>query len=234
VREAVEPPIPPTREAGQPAGARRGAGDRRRIGVFGGTFDPPHVGHLAAATEVAHRLALDRLLLVVAHVPWQKVDARPITASPIRLEMVEAAVAGHPPLEASDLEIRRGGESYTADTLEELARSDPDADLLLVIGSDVAPLLPTWKRPEELRGLAELVLLDRPGHDGGRPPSGWPFTVVEIPALEISSSDVRARVHGGRPIDYLVPDPVAACIRRHGLYLHDGLPHPDLGKPSPA
>jgi len=205
-----------------------------RLGVMGGTFDPPHVGHLAAAAEVAHALALDRLLLVVASVPWQKVGTRRISPAADRLAMVEAAVGGHPLLEASDVEVRRGGESYTADTLEELHTAWPDAELFLVVGSDVAPQLTTWKRPDVVRSLATLVVLDRAGHDNGRPPEGWPWVAIDVPALEVSSSDLRARVHEGRPIDYLVPDTVAACIRRRGLYQHpDDLPD-DLPADLPA
>ncbi len=207
-----------------------------RIGILGGTFDPPHVGHLVAAVEVADRLELDRVLLMVASVPWQKVGTRAISPAEVRLEMVRAAVGGHPVVEASDLEIRRGGESYTADTLEALRSAGPDDELFLVIGSDVAPQLPTWKRPDVVRELGTLVVLDRPGHDNGRPPDGWPYVAVDVPGLEISSSDLRARVRAGRPIDYLVPDPVASCIRRHGLYLPADPVSPGAGrrKPSPS
>ena len=124
----------------------------QRIGIFGGTFDPPHVGHIVAALTVRHELALDRVLLVVANVPWQKVGQRPITASEHRLGMVRQSVAGLVGLEASAIEVERGGESYTADTLEELAA--PDRELFLVLGSDAALKLPTWQRTAPIQDLA--------------------------------------------------------------------------------
>ena len=189
-----------------------------RIGVLGGTFDPPHFGHLAAALEVRHRLGLSRVLLVVANDPWQKSSRRPVTEARLRLEMVEAAVAGLDGLEASALEIDRGGESYTADTLAELRSRHPGAELLLVVGSDAAAGLDTWKRPDEIRELAGLLVVDRAGRPGWRPPAGWPAEVVEVPALDISSCDVRARFADGRPVEALVPPAVADVVRSRGLY----------------
>lgn len=193
----------------------------RRIGVFGGTFDPPHVGHLVVAVNVRHALDLDVLLLVVANDPWQKTQqpgGRAVSPSADRLAMVHAAVADVDGLEASDLEIARGGTSYTADTLGELRRREPDAELFLVLGSDAAAGLPTWERVDEVRELAEIVVVTRPGAEEGAPPPGWRWTAVECPRLEVSSSDLRARVVDGRPLDYLLTPAVIDCIEARGLY----------------
>ena len=189
-----------------------------RLGVLGGTFDPPHFGHLAAALEVRHRLRLSSVLLVVANDPWQKSSRHPVTEARLRLEMVEAAVAGLDGLEASALEIDRGGESYMADTLAGLRSLHPGAELLLIVGSDVAQGLDTWKRPAELRELATVVVVDRAGPSSRRPPEGWPAVVVEAPALDISSCDIRARFADRRPVEALVPPAVAEVVRSRGLY----------------
>lgn len=188
-----------------------------RLGIFGGTFDPPHVGHLAAAVNARHDLGLDRVLLVVANVPWQKVGERPVSAAGARLELVRLAVGDVEGVEASDLEIRRGGESYTADTVAELLDEDPSRDLFVIVGSDAAEGLPTWERVEEVRARATVVVVDRPGGSWG-PPPGWEVRRVEVPRLEISSTDLRQRVVDGRPLDYLVPAAVVSGIERLGLY----------------
>jgi len=189
-----------------------------RIGVFGGTFDPPHVGHLVTAVNVRYSLQLDRVLLVVANQPWQKVGVRTVSPAADRLAMVEAAVAGVPGLEASDIEIARGGDSYTADTLVELHERDPEAELFVILGSDAAAGLPTWERSEQVRDLAAIVVVDRPGAPEEPPPTGWRWIRVEVPRLEVSSTDLRARVVDGRPLDYLLTPPVIECIRARGLY----------------
>jgi nicotinate-nucleotide adenylyltransferase len=186
--------------------------------VFGGTFDPPHVGHLVAALEVRHALGLDRVLLVVANEPWQKVGTRAISSPEDRLAMVAAATEGVEGLESSDLEIRRGGRSYTVDTLEELAAADPAGERFLVLGADAAGGLTTWERAEAVPGLATLVLVDRPGLPAPEPPAGWRFVRVEMPRLDVSSTDLRARVVDGRPLEFLTPVAVVSCIRDRRLY----------------
>lgn len=188
-----------------------------RLGVFGGTFDPVHVGHLVTAVNVRHSLALDRVLLVVANDPWQKSD-RVATVASDRLAMVEAAVADVPGLEASAIEIERGGPSYSADTLAELKRRYPGAELHLVLGGDAAAGLPTWERADELADLATLVVVTRPGAEAAAPPPGWSWIGVEVPRLEVSSTDLRARFVDGRPLDWLVTEPVVRVIRSRGLY----------------
>ena len=180
----------------------------RRLGVFGGTFDPVHVGHLVAAVNARHALGLDRVLLVVANQPWQK-HARAVTPAPDRFAVVEAAVTNMEGLEASAVEVERGGPSYTADTLDEL---------FLVIGADVADELDSWERMEAVRELATLVVVNRPGVRPTKPLSGWKAVSVEIPALDISSTDLRARAANGRPLDFLVPEPAVRLIRQRGLY----------------
>ncbi len=191
-----------------------------RLGVLGGTFDPVHVGHLVAAVNARAALGLDKVLLVVAGQPWQK-SGRALTPAEDRLSMVEEAVAGVEGLEASRLELDRSGPTYTADTLEQLVAEDPDRDLFLIVGSDVAGDLGTWERPEVVARLATLAVVDRGGADASADldlPPMWRIERVEIPRLEISSSDIRQRCAAGRPIDFLVPEPVMTRIRAQGLY----------------
>lgn len=189
-----------------------------RLGIFGGTFDPPHVGHLVVAVNARFALQLDRLLLVVAHDPWQKTHSRPVSSARDRLAMVEAAVADVAGLEASALEIDRGGVSYSADTLAALRDEDPSRELFLVVGSDAAAGLPTWERGDEVRKLATIVVATRPGAEDGAPPPGWSWENLETPRLEVSSTDLRARIADGRPLDYLLTPGVIDCIRARRLY----------------
>ena len=188
-----------------------------RIGVFGGTFDPPHVGHLVTAVNVRHELSLDLLLLMVANVPWQKVGTRPITPAGDRLAMVAAAVADVPGLEAGDHEIRAGGPSYTADTLAVLAEEYPGAELFTVVGDDAAAGIRSWERADEVLDGSQMVVVDRPGeHVWLDPDVEW--IRVEVPRLDVSSTDLRARWSDGRPLDYLLTDDVLDVIEQRGLY----------------
>jgi nicotinate-nucleotide adenylyltransferase len=189
-----------------------------RLGVFGGTFDPPHVGHLVTAVNVRHELALDRLLLVVANDPWQKSGSRHLSPAADRLAMVQAAIADVDGVEASAIEIERGGTSYTADTLLALHDTHPGAELFLVLGSDAAAGLLSWERVDEVRALATVVVVTRPGAEDGVPPPGWRWEKVETPRLEVSSTDLRARVVDGRPLDYLLTPAVISCIDERRLY----------------
>ncbi len=176
-----------------------------RVGLFGGTFDPIHVGHLAVASAVAHGMGLDQVLFVVAHRPWQKVGTRQISDSALRLAMVEAATSDRSDLVASSIEIDRGGSSYTVDTVEQLRAAMPDAELVLIVGSDVVSELNTWHRHDELCELVILAVVDRPGHVGAQPPPGWQAQRIAAPLVELSSSMLRARMAAGEPVDYLVP-----------------------------
>jgi nicotinate-nucleotide adenylyltransferase len=188
-----------------------------RVGLFGGTFDPPHVGHLVTAVNVRHALALDVVVLMVANVPWQKVGARAITPADDRLAMVDAAVADVEGLVAGRSEIDRGGHSFTADTLAELAVTYPGAELFTIVGDDAAAAITTWERYPEVAARSALVVVDRPGSPVELP-TGFDWIRVEVPRLEVSSTDLRARVRDGRPLDYLVTEPVLGIIRDRGLY----------------
>jgi nicotinate-nucleotide adenylyltransferase len=183
------------------------------IGILGGTFDPPHVGHLVTAVNVRWSLGLDEVLLVVANEPWQKAHL-PLSPAADRLAMVEAAVDGVDGVSASAIEIERGGASYTADTLAELARRCPGAPLHVVLDS--------WERAEEVRTSASIVVVTRPGAEQAPLPPGWTARPVEVPRLDVSSTDLRARVVDGRPLDWLVPAPVVSLIRERGLYAAGG------------
>lgn len=189
-----------------------------RLGIFGGTFDPPHVGHLVTAVNVRHDLALDRVLLVVNDQPWQKLGTRDITPAQDRFAMVEAAVGSVEGLEASRIEIDRGGMSYTADTLRALLDERPDRELFVILGSDAAGGLPSWERADEVRSMATIVVVERPGTHEVAVPEGWSWVRVEVPRLEVSSTDLRARVADGRPLDYLLTPDVIAAVERLGLY----------------
>jgi len=189
-----------------------------RLGLFGGTFDPIHVGHLVAAVNVRHALRLDRLLLVVANQPWQKEGSRSITPAEDRFAMVEAAVGDVPGLEASRIEIDRGGVSFTADTVEGIASENVAASLFTVVGADVADALDSWERVEVIARLSTLVVVNRPGSTRTARLEGWRVVEVEIPALEVSSTDLRNRARDGRPLDYLVPDGAVRVIRARDLY----------------
>jgi nicotinate-nucleotide adenylyltransferase len=188
-----------------------------RIGLLGGTFDPIHVAHLAVAIAAKHQLGLDRVLLMVANVPWQKAQQRHISDAEARMAMVEAACVGYSGLEPSDLEISRGGNSYTADTLEQLG--GPDREIFLIIGSDLVDDLPTWKRWEEIPPLCTLAVAHRPGEaERGELAPGWRSVTIRVPALEISSTELREMASEGRPIDFLVPANVIDVIVSKNLY----------------
>lgn len=189
----------------------------QRIGLFGGTFDPPHVGHLVTAVNVRHALALDEVVLMVANVPWQKAGSRPITPADDRFAMVSAAVADVEGLVAGRQELDRGGASYTADTLVELAEQCPGAELFTIMGDDAAAGFETWARYQEVATRSHLVVVDRPGAPVELP-DGYDWIHVEVPHLEVSSTDLRRRFADGRPLDYLVTEPVLQVVAERGLY----------------
>jgi nicotinate-nucleotide adenylyltransferase len=189
----------------------------QRIGLFGGTFDPPHVGHLVTAVNVRHALHLNLVVLMVANVPWQKEGSRRITPAEDRFALVEAAVADVPGLAAGREEIDRGGASYTADTLKALADEHPGAELFTIVGDDAAAGFTTWERYDEVAARSRLVVVDRPGESVELSPE-FPWLRVEVPRLEVSSTDLRERFVDGRPLDYLVTEPVLEVIRARHLY----------------
>lgn len=194
-----------------------------RIGIFGGTFDPIHVGHLVAAVNARFTLNLDRVLFVVANEPWQKIDGRSVTPALDRLATVEAALGDVQGLEASRIEIDRGGPSYTADTVAELRSANPDAQLFLIVGADVVASLDTWERLDEIRKETTIVVVNRPGSTiiepgPAGPLEGWDAVAIEIPEIELSSTDLRERAADGRPLDYLIPEAAVRLIRARHLY----------------
>ena len=190
---------------------------RLRIGLFGGTFDPPHVGHLVTAVNVRHVLNLDIVILMVANDPWQKSGSREVTTAEDRFAMVEAAVSVVDGVVAGRDEIDRGGPSYTADTLMALAEKHPGAELFTIVGDDAAAGLTSWTRVDQVAQYSQLVVVDRPGV-AVRLPKEFVWLRVESPRLEVSSTDLRSRFSDGRPLDYLVTEPVLRVIEERGLY----------------
>ena len=188
-----------------------------RIGLFGGTFDPPHVGHLVTAVTVRHALNLDIVILMVANDPWQKSGARDVTTAEDRFAMVEAAVSVVDGVVAGRDEIDRGGPSYTADTLMALAEKHPGAELFTIVGDDAAAGLTSWTRVDQVAQYSQLVVVDRPGV-AVELPTQFNWLRVESPRLEVSSTDLRSRFSDGRPLDYLVTEPVLRMIEERGLY----------------
>lgn len=196
-----------------------------RVGVLGGTFNPPHLAHLVCASEAAMQLELDRVLLTPAATPPHKAAPQNPGAEE-RLELCRLAVAGDERLEVCDVEVRRGGVSYTVDTLRELHEHAPEDHLTFIVGGDIALGLPAWHDPEGVLDLATLAVAERSGagrHDVAERlnqafPGRATLQFFEMPRLDISSSQIRRRVAEGHSIRYLVPDPVAEHIARGRLY----------------
>ena len=191
---------------------------QRKIGVMGGTFDPIHNGHLVAASEVAHRFDLDEVIFVPTGQPWQKSD-RTVSRAEDRYLMTVVATASNPMFSVSRVDIDRPGPTYTADTLNDLRAEHPDAELYFITGADALAQILTWQRLDELFRLAHFVGVTRPGYtldDHHLPPGA--VTLVEVPAMAISSTDCRRRVGEGRPVWYLVPDGVVQYISKRHLY----------------
>ncbi len=188
---------------------------------MGGTFDPIHHGHLVAASEVQAWFDLDEVVFVPTGKPWQKSD-REVSPAEDRYLMTVIATASNPRFAVSRVDIDRAGPTYTVDTLADLGRAHPDADLFFITGADALAEIFTWRDAGELFDLAHFVGCTRPGYDmDASTLTGIPtdrVTLVEIPALAISSSDCRARVAKGEPVWYLVPDGVVQYIAKHGLY----------------
>ncbi len=187
-----------------------------RLGILGGTFDPVHVAHLAAAAAARDQLGLDRVLVVVAGDPWQK-RGRALAPAEVRFEMVAAAIESVDGLIASRLEIDRAGPTYTVDTVEAL-RSDRRCELFLVVGSDVAVSLHTWHRSADLREAVTLAVVDREDVAPSIPPAGWRTARVHMPRLDVSSTDLRRRIAAGESVEFLVPPPASRILRAHDLY----------------
>lgn len=190
-----------------------------RLGIMGGTFDPIHHGHLAAASEIAHLLHLDEVVFVPTGEPWQK-EHKEVSAAEDRYLMTVIATASNPRFSVSRMEIDRPGATYTIDTLRRLHADRPGAELYFITGADALAQLLTWRGAEELFELAHFVGVNRPGHDlsdAGLPEGR--VSLMEVPALAISSTDCRERVRDGEPIWYLVPDGVVQYINKRRLYV---------------
>jgi nicotinate-nucleotide adenylyltransferase len=187
----------------------------RRVGLLGGTFDPPHVGHLVAAECARVELELDEVRLLVAGDPWMKSTVSPAED---RVAMARAAVAGEPRLSVDDREVRRGGQTYTAETLEELRAEEPDVEWCFLVGQDAAAAIPRWERSEAALALARFVVLTRPGHDASAPPAVRALEHLEIPELAVSSTDLRRRYGEGGATRFQVPPAVDDLVRERGLY----------------
>ncbi|CAG7843843.1 putative nicotinate-nucleotide adenylyltransferase [Pseudoclavibacter triregionum] len=183
---------------------------------MGGTFDPIHHGHLVAASEVAEHFDLDEVLFVPTGNPYQKRDVSP---GEHRYLMTVVATASNPRFRVSRVDIDRGGPTYTIDTLRDIRRLRPDAELFFITGADAIAQILSWKDAQDMFGLAHFVAVTRPGHDMDvKGLSHDDVSVLEIPALAISSTDCRARARAGMPVWYLVPDGVVQYIAKHHLY----------------
>jgi len=191
----------------------------QRIGVMGGTFDPIHHGHLVAASEVAARFDLDEVVFVPTGTPWQK-DARRVAPAEDRYLMTVIATASNPRFSVSRIDVDRPGPTYTIDTLRELrSERGEGTELFFITGADALGQILTWHAAEELFALAHFIGVTRPGHqlaDPGFPAGG--VSLVEVPAMAISSTDCRARVESGLPVWYLVPDGVVQYITKTRCY----------------
>ncbi len=190
----------------------------RRLGVMGGTFDPIHHGHLVAASEVAARFGLDEVVFVPTGIPWQKAECA-VSPAEDRYLMTVIATASNPRFSTSRVDIDRPAPTVTVDTLTDLQVQYPSHEMFFITGADALAQILSWKRLDELFALAHLVGVTRPGFDldGKHLPDGA-VSLVEVPALAISSTDCRQRVRRGQPVWYLVPDGVVQYISKRGLY----------------
>jgi nicotinate-nucleotide adenylyltransferase len=187
-----------------------------KIGIFGGTFDPPHIGHLIVAQDAWLALGLDQVLFVPAAGPPHK-RGRVATEPAVRLALVRAAIVGDPRFGVSDVELRRGGTSYTIDTLRDIGMEYPDSELYLLIGTDQLAEFETWREPAEIRRLARVVEVTRGDVVAGEARK-WAYLTVRATRIDVSATEIRRRLAAGEPIRYLVPAAVAELIEREGLY----------------
>jgi len=193
----------------------------RRVGIMGGTFDPIHHGHLSAASEVSALFGLDEVIFVPTGDPWQKSD-RVVSAAEDRYLMTVIATASNPRFRVSRVDIDRAGPTFTVDTIADIGALRPGAELFFITGADALGQILSWKDAEQAIKLARFIGVTRPGYvlsDAHLPSDA--VTLVDVPALAISSSAVRDRVRAGQPVWYLVPDGVVQYIAKHGLYVAD-------------
>ncbi len=211
--------MPPTSPPDQTTAA-----PTHRLGIYGGTFDPIHIGHLIIAAQIQASLNLDRIVFVPAGVPPHK-DPALITPASDRLAMLRLAIPGNPAFTVDTLELDREGRSFTADTLATFREREPDAERWFIIGGDSLADFHTWRSPDTIVSLARLAVARRPGWDidigsANRrvPATTGRIDVVDTPLIDIASNEIRARVRAGRPVRYLIPDSVRDYIADHGLY----------------
>ncbi|HEU5474475.1 MAG TPA: nicotinate-nucleotide adenylyltransferase [Actinophytocola sp.] len=192
--------------------------EHKRIGIMGGTFDPVHHGHLVAASEVQSRFELDEVIFVPTGQPWQK-SHQLVSPAEDRYLMTVIATASNPRFSVSRVDVDRGGTTFTIDTLRDLRAVHRDAELFFITGADALEQILTWREADELFDLAHFVGVTRPGYDlnDHHLPSGA-VSLIEVPAMAISSTTCRARVAAGKPVWYLVPDGVVQYISKRGLY----------------
>ena len=193
----------------------------RRLGILGGTFDPPHLGHRAAALAVQTQVGLDEIVLMVANEPWQKVGDRQVTAAQVRWDMTDALVKGISGLRADDREIRRGGPTFTVDTLEEILSDQPDTEIFLIVGADTAERLETWHRASDVVGLSTIVIVNRDETTNTAPGFLRDARVLNVTMnpVDASSSSIREAVARGESIDSTTSSSVVTIIRDHSLYV---------------
>ena len=200
---------------------------RRRIGVFGGTFDPPHFGHISSALFAMRELNLDFELMLVANDPWQKTDPSLILSENKdfvpslalhRYEMLKKAVKEYEGLVADDMEIIRGGKTYTIDTLEQLQDRFPKSEFFLMIGTDVARDFHTWRDPQKVCRLSNVVVLNRPGVTPNEIDESWNFPILQVPAIDVSAEEIRNLVVTGKNLESLLAPEVEQYIHSNGLY----------------
>jgi nicotinate-nucleotide adenylyltransferase len=194
-------------------------GEIRRVGIMGGTFDPIHHGHLVAASEVADRFDLDEVVFVPTGQPWQKAD-EPVSSAEDRYLMTVIATASNPRFQVSRADIERAGPTYTVDTLRDLhAEYGPKVQLFFITGADALDKILSWKDLDQMFELAHFIGVTRPGFEltDAHLPADT-VSLVEVPAMAISSTDCRGRVAKGEPVWYLVPDGVVQYIAKRGLY----------------
>ncbi|WP_110926946.1 nicotinate-nucleotide adenylyltransferase [Bacillus massiliglaciei] len=186
----------------------------RKIGILGGTFNPPHIGHLIIANEVLDALSLDEVRFMPNHTPPHKEKTGDVSDLD-RLTMLEQALDGHPSFFIEDIELERKGTSYTYDTIKLLMERESDVEYYFIIGADMIEYLPKWHRIEELAELIQFVGVKRPGY---KDETEYPIIMVDVPQMFISSSMIRRKLRTGKTVKYLIPDPVVRYIKENDLY----------------
>ena len=201
-----------------------GSGHHRRLGVYGGTFDPIHIGHLIIATQIQTALNLDRIIFVPAGVPPHK-DPAHVSPAIHRLAMLRLAVQDNPAFAVDTIELDRDGRSFTADTLATFREREPDAGIWFIMGGDSLADLHNWRSPETIASLARLAVARRPGWDidvdaanRQTPATTGRIDLIDTPLIDIASHEIRARRRSGQPVRYLIPDGVLEYVQRNGLY----------------